>query len=115
MPYSLIVKADKDPVEFISLGELAKLCGKSREAIKKLTERGIMPDANFRSPKVLIRKGEKKGQYIDGYRLYSKTFLVPKLVPFIKSNISRGKLVTLDQRAKLISMFQSERDYFINL
>jgi len=114
MPYSLRLSNDEKakPVEFLSLGELADLCGKSKEALKKLTERGILPEANFRSPKSLIKKGHKKGQYIPGYRLYSKEFLAPKIAEFVKSKVSRGKLITLEQRAELMIMFQQEREHF---
>ena len=114
MPYSLRLSANENakPVEFYSLGELAELCGRSKEALKKLTERGILPEANFRSPKSLIKRGNKKGQYIPGYRLYSKEFLAPKLSEFIRKNISQGKLITIDQRAELMIMFQQEREHF---
>lgn len=113
MPYFLRLSADEEaePIEFLSLGELAKLCGKSKEAFKKLTERGIMPDANFRTPKALIKRGKKKGQYIKGYRLYSKDFLAPKMVEFMKG-VSRGKQITLEQRSELMTMFQQEREHF---
>jgi len=115
MPYFLKLKEEQiEPIEFLSMGEVADLCKKSKEALKKLTERGILPDANFRSPKVLVKRGDRKGEYIDGYRLYSKDFLVPKLVSFIKKNISRGKQVTLEQRSELINMFKEEREYYAN-
>lgn len=113
MSYFLKLSANEieQPIEFYSLGELAKLCGKSKEALKKLTERGIMPEANFRTPKSLIRKGKKEGQYIKGYRLYSKEFIAPKIIKFMRG-VSRGKQITLEQRSELMSIFQEERDYF---
>lgn len=115
MPYKLRLKEGGEVYEFLSMGELAELCGKSREALKKLTVRGILPESNFRSPKVLINKGLKKGQYIEGYRLYSKEFLVPKLSEYIRKNFQQGKQITLEQRLELLNMFEEERNYFLNL
>jgi hypothetical protein len=110
------------------------LCNRSTDAFKKLIARGILPDANFRTPKVTIGKGERVGDKIDGYRLYSKEFLAPKLVKFFTDKrmviipstkkkkatrkyiykVSRGKLITLDQKAELLQMFQEERNHFSN-
>lgn len=102
-------ESNSKPVEFLTMGEVAKLCNKSRDALRKLTERGILPDANFRSPDILIKNGENKGETIEGYRLYSKDILVPKLVPYIKENIKKGVLITREQRLELIEMFNEER------
>lgn len=113
MPYFLkLSESEKEePIEFVSMGELANICGRSKHTIKKLIERGIMPDANFRTPKALIKRGEKKGEYILGYRLYSKHFLAPKIAKFMEG-VSRGKQVTPEQKSELVSIFQSEREYF---
>ena len=102
-------KAGAKPVEFLTMGEVAKLCKKSRDALKKLTDRGILPDANFRTPNILVKSGGRQGQFIEGYRLYSKDILVPKLVPYIKKNIKKGVLITREQRLELIEMFKEER------
>lgn len=102
-------KAGAKPIEFLTMGEVAKLCKKSRDALKKLTDRGILPDANFRTPNILVKSGERQGQFIEGYRLYSKDILVPKLVPYIKKNIKKGVLITREQRLELIEMFNEER------
>lgn len=97
-------------VEFLTLGELANECGKSKDALKSLIDRGIMPDANYRTPATV----SKNGDTIEGYRLYSKEFLVPRLVPYIQKNISRGKLITIEQRSEMLTMFADEREYFEN-
>lgn len=110
MPYILKITKEKPPIEFLSLGELAEICGKSKEALKKLIFRGILPDANFRTPRIK----SKTGDMIEGYRLYSKDILVPKLSEYIKKNIHRGKLITIEQRSELINLFEEEREYFNN-
>ena len=110
MPHLLKITNNKPAIEFLSLGELAEICGKSKEALKKLILRGILPDANYRTPKI----ASKNGAMIEGYRLYSKDILVPKLSAYIRANIHRGKLITIEQRSTLINLFEEEREYFNN-
>jgi len=52
---------------------------------------------------------------IEGYRLYSKNVLAPKLSKYIRENIHRGKLVTIEQRSALIILFEEEREHFSKL
>lgn len=115
--YSLRVssKSDAKPIDFLTMGEVAEMCGKSTDALKKLTQRGIMPDANFRTPKIEIKVGQRQGEFMEGYRLYSKDYLVPKLVPFIKKNFKQGIQITREQRLKLIEMFNEERETLLKL
>jgi len=111
MPYHLKLSEDRDPIEFLSIGELAELCGRKKITLLKLTTRGIMPEANFRTAPNEIKKGLRKGEFVKGYRLYSKEFLVPKIVEFMKG-VVQGKQITLEQRSELITMFQNEREYY---
>jgi len=115
MSYSLRLTQDRntEPVNFLTMGEVAHLCGKSTDSLKKLTLRGILPDANFRTPKIKIKRGDNQGTEREGYRLYSKDFLVPILVPYIKKNFKRGILITREQRLELITMFSEERDFYL--
>ena len=115
MPYNLRISssATSQPIEFLTMGEVAKLCGKSTDALKKLTIKGILPDANFRTPKILIKRGENQGSYRDGYRLYSKDVLIPILVPYIRKNFKRGIQITREQRLALIEMFNKEREQLL--
>lgn len=115
MPTRMRLKAGGTVIHFLTMGELADYCGKSKESLKKLTERGIMPEANFRTPKVAIKKGLKKGKLLEGYRLYSRDFLAPKIVEFMKNEVKQGQQITLEQRIKLMNMFQEEREYLLNL
>lgn len=108
------VTPEGDSYEFLTMGELAELCGRSRESIKKLTEKGILPEANFRTKSVTIKKGAKTGQQIRGYGLYSKDFLAPMLAEFLKEEISRGKQITIEQKSKLMTMFESEREHLLS-
>ena len=115
MPYLLRLSNNSasEPIEFLTMGEVAKLCGKSTDALKKLTQKGILPDANFRTPKILINRGERQGQYREGYRLYSKEFLVPILAPYIKKHFKQGIQITREQKLELITMFNNERKELI--
>lgn len=111
MPYFLKLSEDTEPIEFLSIGEVAELCNRKKVSLVKLTARGIMPEANFRTPPSQIKRGLRKGQYIKGYRLYSKEFLVPRIVEFMKG-VVQGKQITLEQRSELITMFQKEREFY---
>lgn len=86
-------------IVFVTIGELATLAGRTKESLKKLTDRGILPESNYRTRK--------------GYRLYSKEFLVPRLVPYLKK-IKQGVEVTPDQRVDLKVMFTEERSHYKN-
>lgn len=108
-------KPDSQPIVFLTLGELAKLSGKSRHAIQDLIVRGLLPESNFRTPKIPIKRGERAGGYIDGYRLYSKDYLIPKLAPYLKKNIKRGIPITREQQLQLIEMFKEEKTTLLNL
>jgi hypothetical protein len=100
------------PVEFLTLKELAKACGgRSRYAFEELMDRGIIPDANFRSPSRLIQRGDNMGQEVRGSRLYSKDFLVPKLVTIFK-DIAQGKPITPQQRMDIATAFQEEKEFY---
>ena len=105
MSYKLRLPNKTEPIEFLTIGEVAKLCNKSTDALKKLTQRGILPDANFRTPPIKTKNGEET----DGYRLYSKDFLVPKLVDFLKNKVSQGVTITHEQQTELYEMFSEER------
>lgn len=115
MPQTMKLKPGGDSYEFLTMGELADLMGRSKDSLKKLTEKGIIPDSNFRTKKVLINTGARKGEYIEGYRLYSKDFLAPMLVDFFKEEVRQGKQITIEQKSKLITMFEMERDHFLSL
>lgn len=73
------------------------LKARSRDALLKLIDRGIMPDANFRDAQ-------------DG-RLYSKDVLVPALREIFKG-IGQGKAITIAQRQEILQAFDDERKFF---
>ena len=106
-------KTDKPQVEFLTISEVTKLCGRSKHSFIKLIDRGIMPDANFRTANKKIKRGLNKGNTIKGDRLYSKDFLVPKVVKIFKE-IQQGKVITPEQRLELCTAFVDERNYYIN-
>lgn len=113
MSVFLRLSSEAEPVEFITLGDLAKRCGRSKDALKDLIERGIMPDSNFRTKSLVVEKeGDNFGKPILGRRLYSKEYIVPKLVEYFKKNIKQGKLITVQQRSELATIFEEELKHF---
>lgn len=104
-------KDDKPKVAFLTIDETARLCGRGRAAFIKLIYRGLMPDANYRTKSKVMQKGEKRGEKIPGTRIYSKDFLVPKLVSIFKG-ISQGKSISMEQRKALSDAFIAEKNYF---
>ena len=113
MGYSLSLPNSSEPVEFITLGELAKKCGKKKDTLIKLINRNILPDANFRTGGITIKKGDRAGEVMLGHRLYSRDYLTPKLVRYIKKNIKRGSLITIEQESELATLFEDERKHFL--
>ena len=94
--------------EFVTLGELAKMSGKTTDSMKKLIKRGLIPDSNLRTPPKKITYGERIGELIEGDRIYSLNILVPVLVPLLKS-ITQGKRITIEHKVKIYDAFEMER------
>ena len=106
-------KIDKPKVEFLTVEETAKKCGRSRHAFLKLIARGILPDANFRTAPKVVKRGDKIGDVIKGYRLYSKDYLVPKLIVLFRS-IKQGRAITMGQKKALADAFVYEKQFLEN-
>ena len=112
MSIKLKVGASFESVEFITLGELAELSGKSKHSLLKLIERGIMPDANFRTPDKQVKHSPNPDRVIRGNRLYSLEVIVPTLSSYLRDNITQGKKITYEQQVELMDIFQKEREHF---
>lgn len=112
MPFFLRLQGQPEAIEFLTINELASLCGRKKNSFLRLTESGKFPEANYRTPKAQIKAGKRQGQWIAGKRLYSKEFLVPKIVEFWKKNIKRGLRITIEQRSELMTMFEKEVEYY---
>jgi len=94
MPEFLRLSKGGELIEFLTLGELAKECKKSKAALKSLIRRDILPGSNFVNS--------------SGNRLYSREFLAPKIKHFM-SSIKQGKKITLEQRSEIMTIFQDEK------
>lgn len=112
MSVKLKIGASSELVEFITLGELAELSGKSKYSLLKLIERGIMPDANFRTPDKQVKHSADPNRVIRGNRLYSSEVIVPSLSAYLRDNIMQGKKITYEQQVELMNIFQLEREHF---
>ena len=108
MPYKLRLPNHPEPTEFLSLGELADFCGRSKDTFKKMIHSGQMPEANFRTQSTTVKKGEKAGDTIRGHRLYSKNIIAPRLKKLF-ATISQGKKMTDEQKMELLRSFDYER------
>ncbi len=72
-----------------------------------------MPDANYRTQTKAVNRGERVGDTVQGARLYSKDFIVPKLVEIFKG-IRQGSQITQDQKVAFTVAFFQESDYYKN-
>lgn len=110
---SYLIKKGKPPVSFYTIEEMASLCGRTRHAFLKLVQRGLLPDANYRSPSKVIKAGDNRGGKVEGDRLYSVEVLAPLLIEIFRG-IKRGRQITIQQRARLIEAFEKEKKYYSN-
>jgi len=111
----MLIKANKPPVSFYSVSEMAKKCRRSKHLFYKMITNGHMPDANFRKPAKVITCGERKGEEIAGERLYSVDILAPKLIEIFKSkSIKRGKPLPITIKQQLFDAYAYERSYYKN-
>ena len=93
--------------EFVTINELSKGSGRSLSQIRKLIERGIMPESNLRMPNVQTSKGP-----ILGARIYTVQ-LAEKLCTIIKT-FKQGIPITKEQKDALNRSFMEEK-IFLNL
>jgi hypothetical protein len=108
------ITAGGDGVDFLTIGELGKLCERSKHQMYKYISQGTLPDANFRKPAKVITKGEKKGEKIAGERLFSKDFLAPRIQAIFKeAKIKRGFTVSVEVKQKFYEAFAEEKEYYL--
>lgn len=96
-------------VECITILGLAQMSNRSAIAIRKMIEKGILPEANFRGTPVLFSRGVNAGVTFKGQRLYSME-LAHDLSKYIKSNLRRGSKVTDRQKLNIQKIFEIERE-----
>lgn len=90
-------------VTFYTISEVAKAAGKTPAAIRKLIERGILPEANFRSKSNV----ERDGVPVPGTRLYSAA-IYDDLIAWLKS-VKRGSKINDDMLHTVVLLFDQER------
>lgn len=104
--------SENKKVKFYRISEMAALCGRTNKAFYKLIDRGIMPDANFRTPNRIIEKGHLRGSEMLGERLYSVDYLAPKLIEIFKT-VKQGRTITIETKQALWEAFSYEREKLI--
>jgi hypothetical protein len=80
-------------VEFITLAELAKLCGKETITLQKMGEKKVgYPSSNFRAPSITLKGGTER----DGARLYSVKYakLMAEQIKLIRQGIKKDPEVS---------------------
>lgn len=88
--------------EFCTINEIAKGSGRSLSQIRKMIERGIMPESNLRLPPVNTVNGQ-----IAGARIYTKE-LALNVIEVIKT-FRQGIPVTNEQKDKINKAFMDEK------
>lgn len=100
-------------VKFYTIAEVAKAAGKTGAALRKLMERGLLPEANYRSSSVEIKTGERSGEKMKGSRLYSEA-IYPELVEWLKS-VKQGSKISPEMELSIRRLFESERSKIAKL
>lgn len=108
MPQHLKLHPDGEAVEFYSLLEIARLSGRTKNSLFKLTSRKLLPEPNFRLPDRTI--GDK---VIPGQGLYSAT-LVPHILNYLEK-IERAKKVNPEHTVLIFQQFYAEREQLLSL
>lgn len=93
-----ILKVNGILVEFQTLSELAKACGKSVGTFRKYEKSGIIPPANFRLP--------VEG-FTEGHRIYS-TWLVNKVSAIVKEQVVNGVKISFETKVAIQKLFKEE-------
>lgn len=88
--------------QVISIGELAKACGRSVATMRKFEERGILPISNYRMPSKVVNNVIRKGE-----RIY--TIKLAEELKQIFSEIKQGVKVSDSQQLKINQAFARER------
>ena len=107
------MKVDGKVVTFYTISEVAKASGKEGCTIRKLIERGLLPEANFRSTKTVIRVGNRAGESIPGVRLYSEA-IYEDLTRWLRS-VRKGSKITPEMSLEVTRLFKSEREKITQL
>jgi hypothetical protein len=86
--------------QVLTISEFAKVIGRSVETVRKMEDRGIMPQSNYRMPPY------KDGR--QGPRVYTLDLALS--IKSVMEEVSQGREITLEQRAKIASAFENEKN-----
>lgn len=85
-------------VEVVTISGLAELSERSQKTIRKMMERGILPEANIRTPETPKQEGS---------RLYTYNMAID--VAKIIKNFAQGVKVTENQKQAIRDLFMHEK------
>jgi hypothetical protein len=90
-------------VEVVTIGQLAEMCGRKVITLRKMEERGILPEPVIRGKSMTNKSGDK----LPGKRLYSINFA--KKIAEILKNVSQGVAITNEQKRQITLAYQEEK------
>ncbi len=85
--------------QVVTISEFAKIIGRSVETVRKMEDRGIFPQSNYRMPPY------KDGR--QGPRVY--TLQLALEIKEVMAEVSQGREITADQRNKISASFEKEK------
>jgi len=94
-------------VTFVTINEIAKKCKRKSDSLIVLEKKGVLPEANYRSPTYT----SLTGALIKGKRLYSVQ-LAEKLIPIFCLKIKQGIKIDVLVVNELKILFNNESSYF---
>ena len=102
-----ILKIQGNPVECVSLSEIAKLSGKRSATLRKWEQCGWIPKANFRTQPIPLKSGKKRV----GYRLYTKEIAIQMAV--VIQRVEKGVKIPNEVIRKLHELSKTERQKYL--
>lgn len=99
---SITIKDTK--VVFYTLYELASKCERLPQSLRKLEKKGILPEANFRTPDETFDDFKRRGK-----RLYSEA-LVEEIALIFSNEVRKGVTISEDTKIKLRIAFKKEKE-----
>lgn len=97
---------------FYTIADLAKHSGKSASTIRKMIERKLLPESNYRLPKTTIQKGDRAGEEVLGARIYSSAVFTD-IVKWLKK-VKRGKKVSEALALEIRLVMRTEKEKLSN-
>lgn len=97
------VKYGDQIVEVLTIGALAKEINRTPAYLRKMIERGLLPEANLRT----AGGQSKSGEQVEGNRLYSRELVTELKTVF--QNVKQGREMSIEQKQAIFQAFENEK------